>query len=69
MAFQLCEAADDVLLREYKLSIQRLESLDPSLPKGAHEIRIKYHDYIGQELARRGLLKLEDEGKSTRGAR
>jgi hypothetical protein len=68
MESQLCNAEDDVLLREYKLSARRLANLDPSLPTGWREIRIKYHDYIGQELARRRLLPLDDESKSTPGA-
>jgi hypothetical protein len=60
MAFPLREADDDALLQEYKRSIKRLESLDPSLPKGWRDIRVMYHDYIGQELARRRLLSLRE---------
>ena len=45
-----------VLLREYRQSIKRLESLDPALPKPMHDIRAKYRDYLAEELAERGLL-------------
>ena len=52
----LSEHDDKWLLREYRQSIKRLESLDPALPKVMHEIRAKYRDYIGEQLVARGLL-------------
>jgi len=64
MGLQLCDAPDAVLLREYKLSIKRLDALDPSLPKGWRDIRIMYHDYLGQELAQRRLLSLKTESQA-----
>ena len=53
---KLSELDDDVLLQEYRHSIKGLMKLDPTLPKGMHEIRAKYRDYLGEELAARGLL-------------
>jgi hypothetical protein len=58
----LSEVDDAVLLREYKLSIKRLEGLDPALPKGWRDIRVMYHDYIGRELSRRRLVSLKSDG-------
>ena len=52
----LADLDDRALLLEYQQSVKRLEGLDPALPKPMHDIRAKYRDYIGQELAARGLL-------------
>jgi hypothetical protein len=51
----LSELDDKALLREYRLSLKRLERLDPELPKAMYEIRAKYRDYVAQELTKRGL--------------
>lgn len=53
---RLSELDDKALLHEYRESIERLENLDPGLPKAMHEIRAKYRDYVGQEVVARGLL-------------
>ena len=54
---KLSELSTDVLLIEYQQSIKRLKDLDPMLPKVVRDIRGQYRDYIGEELAKRGLLK------------
>ena len=56
MVDTLSHVRDEILLHEYRESIERLKKLDPTLPRSMHEIRAKYRDYIAQELAKRGLL-------------
>ena len=56
----LSELDDKALLHEYRWSIERLESLDPTLPKPMRDIRATYRDYLAQELARRGVLTNRD---------
>lgn len=53
---KLSELSDQVLLLEYKESVERLERLSPDLPKRMHDIRAKYRDYIAAELRTRGLI-------------
>ena len=55
MRFELSELNDDLLLRDYRQSIQRLKTLDPTAPKWVREIRVMYHTYVGKEIAARGL--------------
>jgi hypothetical protein len=59
----LSDLDDNVLLLEYRHSIERLGALDPTLPKSMHDIRAKYRDYIRAEIAARGLL---DSGRAQR---
>jgi hypothetical protein len=47
---------DEALLREYRWVIKHLTSLDPAVPKPMRDIRTSYWDYIGEELAARGLI-------------
>ena len=63
---RLSELDDKELLHEYRESIERLEKLDPGLPKAMHEIRAKYRDYVGQEVAARGLLTSSVNAKEFR---
>lgn len=59
----------DLLLSEYRHSIGRLKSLDPSLPPWMQDIRAKYRDYIAEELAARGLDIREHRSDSQSAAR
>jgi hypothetical protein len=52
----LSELDDEQLLNEYRWSIECLDNLDPESPQAMRDIRARYRDYIGQELAARGLL-------------
>jgi hypothetical protein len=52
----LSELDDETLMREYRWAFKHLTSLDPELPKPIRDIRASYWDYIGEELAARGLI-------------
>jgi hypothetical protein len=54
---RLSDLNTEVLLIEYQQSVKRLKSLDPRVPEVVRDIRTQYRDYIGEELAKRGLLK------------
>ena len=55
---KLSDLEDNVLMIEYQQIVERLQSLDPELPKGMREIRVKYRDYVATELLARGLLAI-----------
>jgi hypothetical protein len=52
----LSDLDDEALLREYRWAFKHLASLDPASPKPMRDIRTSYWDYIGEELAARGLI-------------
>jgi len=53
---RLSEVDDETLLQEYRDSIERVKCLHADLPRNMYEIRLRYRDYLAQEVAARGLL-------------
>ena len=52
----LSDLDDEALLREYRWAFKSFASLDPTTPQPMRDIRTSYWDYIGEELAARGLI-------------
>ena len=44
------------------MSIKRLESLDPELPKAMYDIHAKYRDYFGVQLAAKRFVRFFTQG-------